>query len=310
MGGLGAAFSAGAGLVGNAFDWMAGSQENKKNRNFSKGMWEKQNEYNLPINIRKRMEEGGFNPNIAMGNGTMASSTTAGAAAGAGGSVNTNFGEAGSKAVQAALTQAQIDNIKQNTEKTRVETVGATQDILNTSEGWNYNLTAQELGVEGQREANEQARITTENLNAQQQATIKNLNADYDRKLVENKYLPEQIKSQLAETNARITSLRISNAYAEAEKKTALNKAAAEIKLIGQNTQTQEAETRLKKAQATLREAGIEVSDNVLPRSVAIKATKWGKEYDNMKKNDSIKRERRAQQEKRYQYGKKINTFK
>lgn len=37
-------------------------------RNWQLEMWNKQNEYNLPINQRKRLEEAGINPNVAFGN--------------------------------------------------------------------------------------------------------------------------------------------------------------------------------------------------------------------------------------------------
>lgn len=45
-------------------------QENQKARDFSLEMWNKQNEYNLPVNQRARFEAAGLNPNLIYGDGT------------------------------------------------------------------------------------------------------------------------------------------------------------------------------------------------------------------------------------------------
>lgn len=43
-----------------------------QNRNWQEEMWNKQNEYNLPVNQRKRLEEAGINPNLAFGSSASA----------------------------------------------------------------------------------------------------------------------------------------------------------------------------------------------------------------------------------------------
>lgn len=49
---------------------------NKQAREWQEEMWNKQNEYNLPINQRKRLEEAGINPNLAFGSSASASGTS------------------------------------------------------------------------------------------------------------------------------------------------------------------------------------------------------------------------------------------
>ena len=53
----------GAASIGSSFlGGLFGANEAKKNRDFQLEMWNRQNEYNKPINWRARMEEAGFNP--------------------------------------------------------------------------------------------------------------------------------------------------------------------------------------------------------------------------------------------------------
>lgn len=61
----------GAASLGSSFlGGLFGANEAKKNRDFQLEMWNRQNEYNKPVNWRKRMEEAGFNPYNALDGGS------------------------------------------------------------------------------------------------------------------------------------------------------------------------------------------------------------------------------------------------
>lgn len=61
----------GAASLGSSFlGGLFGANEAKKNRDFQLEMWNRQNEYNKPINWRARMEEAGFNPYNALDGGS------------------------------------------------------------------------------------------------------------------------------------------------------------------------------------------------------------------------------------------------
>lgn len=62
----------GSGLLNNLVGWLRDSSS----RSWQEEMWNKQNEYNLPINQRKRLEEAGINPNLAFGSAASAMGTS------------------------------------------------------------------------------------------------------------------------------------------------------------------------------------------------------------------------------------------
>lgn len=55
---------------------QANKREARRAREWQEEMWNKQNEYNLPINQRKRLEEAGINPNLAFGSAASAMSAS------------------------------------------------------------------------------------------------------------------------------------------------------------------------------------------------------------------------------------------
>lgn len=70
-------------LVGNLFGFGSQQSANKTNMELAQyqyeknlEMWNRNNEYNTPLNQRKRMEEAGFNPNLVYGHGSVANTST------------------------------------------------------------------------------------------------------------------------------------------------------------------------------------------------------------------------------------------
>lgn len=85
---IGAALvSGGAGLVGQAVNWIAGNHSISAQLDAQKALadhqynlnmegWNRQNEYNTPINQMRRLQAAGLNPNLVYGNGSVVGNTT------------------------------------------------------------------------------------------------------------------------------------------------------------------------------------------------------------------------------------------
>lgn len=107
-------------------------------------MWDKTNQYNSPIEQRKRMEAAGLNPMFYGLDGSSAGGLqSASFSAPSGMPVQNELGALGQGIGDAAMQQAQIELIKAQAKKTEVETEGQTleNEIKNSSKGdlikWN-----------------------------------------------------------------------------------------------------------------------------------------------------------------------------
>ena len=119
----------------------AQQEENQKNRDYNLMLaqqqnawnveqWERENEYNTPANQMARMKEAGINPDLAVGGGAQSLSAaspqmTAGAPStpadmSALGQVPT-LGQAIQSAMRSSLLGAQIDNIRADTQRKRLD---------------------------------------------------------------------------------------------------------------------------------------------------------------------------------------------
>lgn len=119
----------------------AQKEENQKNRDFNlmlaqmqnewnQNQWERENEYNTPLNQMKRFKEAGLNPDLIYGQGTSgnAMQLSGGLTAGAPSSPTDftalgqkmSIGDALRQSLQTDLMRAQIDNIKADSESKRI----------------------------------------------------------------------------------------------------------------------------------------------------------------------------------------------
>nr|QJB20957.1 MAG: DNA pilot protein [Microvirus sp.] len=109
--------SFGLGVVGDLINANINANSAETAKDYQIGMWKMQNEYNLPINQRKRLTDAGFNPNLVYGNGSL--SNTAGSV----GSPPTpakksiEFAQHISNALQSQQLQLAKDNLELNKEK-------------------------------------------------------------------------------------------------------------------------------------------------------------------------------------------------
>lgn len=142
----------GLGLLGSGFDYLFGSAQQKRqnefnaeqaqlNRDFQTSereasqqwnleQWQRENEYNSPVQQMARMKEAGINPNVAIGqlanngSGSVRTSPQSGASASSVGMFSSGFGQAFQRYNESRLINSQID-------KTDAETQGLGIDNSN-----------------------------------------------------------------------------------------------------------------------------------------------------------------------------------
>lgn len=142
----------GLGLLGSGFDYLFGSAQQKRqnefnaeqaklNRDFQTSereasqqwnleQWQRENEYNSPVQQMARMKEAGINPNVAIGqlanngSGSVRTSPQSGASASSVGMFSSGFGQAFQRYNETRLINSQID-------KTNAETQGLGIDNSN-----------------------------------------------------------------------------------------------------------------------------------------------------------------------------------
>lgn len=154
-----------------------------KANQFSYGLWNETNEYNTPLNKRKRLEEAGLNPiyygldgvaNSQAFQSAMPSTPTPA-------HMENVVGPAANAMAQYPLLKAQIDNIKADTDKKKVEAEGQSleNEITNASKGdiikWNnVQWRVGEASIENQvaqaKKASEETNAIQITLDNQQRA--------------------------------------------------------------------------------------------------------------------------------------------
>lgn len=124
------AIIAGAAIAGQAFNALSQGNQNKKNREFTREMWEKQNAvndanwhrdnaYNSPANQRKLLEEGGYNPALMYDQGGFVSSSAPAAPSASSPKTDAptlDLAAPMSAYYNAQMAPAQLDNLKSATE--------------------------------------------------------------------------------------------------------------------------------------------------------------------------------------------------
>lgn len=231
-----AAITGGAALAGQVAGAVSQGNQNKKNRAFTREMWDKQNAvndanwlrdnaYNSPANQRKLLEEGGYNPALMYDQGGFQSASSP--AAPTASTPNTKANDYDGGAVMSAyynaqMAPAQLDNLKSATENASrmadadVILKGAQTGALLTDTNQKTELfgrvkEAMDATIANTKQ-NTSHSITSQNLTADQrvklQEDIKAIGADQKRKadlhpheleLLKNNASFERFKAQLAE---------------------------------------------------------------------------------------------------------------
>ena len=122
---IGAGISAIGGMLASSSQNSANASMDRETRQWQESMWHKNNEYNTPLNQRKRLEEAGINPALAFQNGNTGVASSAPnainhtpvdySALGAG------LSQAGAMVLQAQNVEAQNELLKSQSEAQRIE---------------------------------------------------------------------------------------------------------------------------------------------------------------------------------------------
>ena len=221
-----AALSAGGNLLGGLFGNSQQASMQADMLKWQEKMWEKQNEYNLPINQRKRLTEGGFNPNLVYGNGSV--SNTAG-------NVGTpptpvknqlNLGEAMASAIstfmqgkQLQQQQEQIDLAKDKFEQQKYmdyfRQANITADTL--LKGMSTETGAFKLGVDKELRQNTLETAYQNLKNLTQQANIAKSDFEFSKTLRPFVYDTAKANTDTAKWNADITKSDAFTKFIEAQ---------------------------------------------------------------------------------------------
>lgn len=113
-------------------------------RRWQEKMWDRQNEYNLPVNQRKRLEDAGINPNLAFGSSASAMGTSVPSSP-ATHPVHSNLGEFSLRArqIKAEIEQQNANTRRMDEETQRLELANVVfdsllQDTIETRRGEMY----------------------------------------------------------------------------------------------------------------------------------------------------------------------------
>lgn len=226
--GLIAGGSAIASLIGTAASNSANTNLNRENRAWQEKMWNKTNEYNLPINIMQRYRDAGLNPNLIYGNLNQASANMP-----------------SSPDTQGALDYGQAFR-------------GLGNQIFD-------NILAEEQTEANVKVAETQANLNTTNQKkAEEEAT--NIIADTAHKQLDNIFLSKTMQNRIDSEVQKLELLKKNNLISEAQynqelekikifqeqvREAAANadKAEEEVRTQGAITANVEADTLLKDAQ-------------------------------------------------------------
>jgi len=126
-----ALIGAGSGLLGGIMNQIFADKSAKKAYQRQLDFWNKQNDYNLPVNQMKRLEAAGLNPNLVYGSGATTMSAQLSSVRPSSAEIGSGIAAAGNLVAQTALLKAQKANIEADTElkKTEARKKGTDADL-------------------------------------------------------------------------------------------------------------------------------------------------------------------------------------
>lgn len=215
--------SVGSSFLGGLF----GANEAKKNRDFQLEMWNMQNEYNKPINWRKRMEEAGFNPYNALdgGSGIGQSSTLPQGSQGPTVEPAINLAQGASDITQAFANLANARKAIAGAQGQEITngwlpyTLGGNVDYKNLAIGqsgyWNKSRGYQMAELDQSKEKQEFLNLQYAQKLMQSQETLTNLQADAQG--IMNKYVDADNQANLAIKAQNLVNMVKTGALTEAQ---------------------------------------------------------------------------------------------
>lgn len=117
-----AVIGAGSNLLGGIMNQIFADKAAKKAYQRQLDFWNRQNEYNLPVNQMQRLQAAGLNPNLVYGSGATTMSAQLSSVKASSPELGSGIAAAGNLVAQTALLNAQRKNIEADTELKKQET--------------------------------------------------------------------------------------------------------------------------------------------------------------------------------------------
>lgn len=153
-------------VVSNIFGNRGAKRREQQAREWNLKQWHRQNEYNLPVNQMKRLQEAGLNPNLIYGSGS-ANTGIAGSVA-PGKAAPYNVKDPTPSALSTAMITSQIKNLDSITNKNNADTaktLGVTPSLIEQNKQKAKKSTEEAI----------QAAVRTGEITKQQKATTQSL---------------------------------------------------------------------------------------------------------------------------------------
>lgn len=292
------------GLVGAGFDVLNSASD----RAYSQQMWDKQMEYNKPINQRKRWEDAGFNPYMMMGSGAIntGSAGTAPQLVGLHEATNSNKIVDASATmmntmVQADLIRAQTDKAKADTAFTEANTTKTLDyDMPNIAANTASTLTDTEYKKSLIVAQNMDNQFNSELKEPRMKAEIDNLvsqtlNNEEQRKLIKtNTKLAAQ---NILESAARTANIKMDTKQIAILTPLLANKLVADANLANANTNLSNANTANTNVNTALNKNELDFQNEKDHYGRTNYSKQRGYELRNLKLDSGMKQFDAAQQE-------------
>lgn len=187
---------AGVSAVGNMVSqWMANEQSTKladMANQWSIEQWNRENEYNLPVNQVARMRAAGINPGLMYGqNGMMNEAASSPAVTSAAGSIRPY--------IMDPLTAAQVSLIDSQREKTDAETTGILQELPKKLQDYEQRWKESDQLVNKMNEEMSVMRETIQNLREERRLTIERELTESFNRMMSSAQFVETCKRNSAE---------------------------------------------------------------------------------------------------------------
>ena len=197
----------------------AQQEENRKNREYNlmlaqqqnqwnQEQWERENEYNTPVNQIQRMKDANLNPDLVYGNGAVQSISASSPQMTSGAPSSPvdmsvlgqkmTIGQAIEYSIRLATMKAQADNIRADTEKKRQETYGQqlSNDFTELANQLDLDakVLANNLSAQQQEFAIEQFNLLKQQIQTEK-AKLLSMDLDNVRKRIENSFKDKELSA-------------------------------------------------------------------------------------------------------------------
>lgn len=252
-------------LIASGVEALGGLASNIIGNKQNKKMWDMQNEYNSPKAQMERLRAAGLNPNLVYGSGTVANTSS--------NSPQYNAPEIGKHLSNGVLAYAQMkkNTLEMENMKAQNNVINAQADYLrsqisNNQSQITYRDNAQTSNV---NQATTNLQTTNSKMGTEIEAIKTNTVATKLANEIKKKeldYYDSDKQRQIEFEKTRNAINEINKSYLPLEKKAELRKVYWQINDLKKSVDSKDVQIKLEKLRLTLREMGVEVSDDYLYR--------------------------------------------